>query len=106
MSVKDSPENSPIQRRALRTRLSKAFRDRVLDLDVVADVIVAERAALRETIAGEILEPLIDRYDEGLNNDQMETLVWVVRHFVRDTNGDIILTKPPPNARKAGLRAI
>lgn len=65
-----------------------------------------ERAALRETIAAEILEPLIDRYDEGLNNDQMETLVWVVRHFVKGPDGEITLDKPPPNARKAGLRVV
>lgn len=106
MNDKDNPENSPANRKRLRAVVMKAFRGRPVDPDFVVDLLVQQRSEVRETIAGEILEPLIDRYDEGLNNDQTETLVWVVRHFVRDTNGDIILTKPPPNARKAGLRVI
>lgn len=107
MSVNDSPENTQSNRKRLRAVVVKALRGSPLaSPDAVVDMILAERDSLRETIAAEILEPLIDRYEGGLNNDQMETLVWVVRHFVRAPDGEIVLDKPPPNARKRGLRSI
>lgn len=105
MSVKDPPENSPANRKRIRAVVDRAVR-RGVTAEALVDIILAERAALRETIATEILEPLIDRYEDGLNNDQMETLVWVVRHFVKTPSGEIVLDKPPPNARRRGLRVI
>ena len=114
MKTPDSPEHAPENRKRLRGAVERALAradkepgpERQTQVNQLVELVLSERVSLRETIAGEILEPLIDRYDEGLNNDQMETLVWVVRHFVRGPDGEITLDKPPPNARKAGLRVV
>lgn len=105
MKAKDSPENLAANRKRVRAAVEKALRkeDRA---DTLTDLVLTERIALRENIAAEILEPLIDRYEDGLNNDQMDTLVWVVRHFVKNPDGEIVLDKPPPNTRQRGLRVI
>lgn len=100
------PESTPANRKRLRAQVDAAFRGQPYDPDFIVDFLISQRLSLRETIAGEIMEPLIDRYDDGLNNDQMETLVWVVRHFTKDPAGEIVLTAPPPNARKHGLRVV
>lgn len=105
MSAKDTPENLLANRKRIRAAVEKALRT-TDPTTALTGVVLAERVALRETIASEILEPLIDRYEDGLNNDQMDTLVWVVRHFIKTPSGEIVLDKPPPNARKQGLRVV
>jgi hypothetical protein len=97
MSDKQNPEDFEANRERLRTRL--------VDEDPL-DVIVDELITLRKRIAEDIVGQMINRYEPGLSNEQLETLAWIIEYHQIAEDGGIDLAYPPPGARRSGLRSI
>lgn len=107
MSDKPNPETFAKTWDGLRLRLSEecpSLNER--ELDEVTDFVVAERVALRKLVVERIIGPLINRYEPGLSNEQLDTLAWVVEYHVLLDDGTVDLAYPPPGARRPGLRSV
>ena len=106
MSVKKNPEDFEKNRDRIRAAVrARAITTTAMENNLV-DFVVEELVALRKRIADDIVGQVINRYEPGLSNEQLETLAWVIEyHFVDDT-GSIELAYPPPGAARPGLRSL
>lgn len=102
----ESPESFPENRKRLEREFRDALKSGGLDivpqriLDECVDVAVAECMELRERIAGRIVGPLIGRYENGLNDLQLETLAMVIEYHYETDTGAIDIAFDPTATTK------
>jgi hypothetical protein len=106
MSDKQNPEDFEVNRERLRDRVRAVSITSTAMENELVDVIVDELVTLRKRIADDIVGRVINRYEPGLSNEQLETLAWVIEYHVVAPDGSVDLAYPPPGARRGGLRSI
>lgn len=96
-----SPETFPENRKRIEREIRDALAYGGMQIapqvmvDELVDVVVAECMELRERIASKIVGPLIGRYEDGLNDLQLETLAMVVEYHYETDTGAIDIAFDP-----------
>jgi hypothetical protein len=105
-----NPEEMAENKARIRKEIQAVVSDRANTMltntpliDDLVEVVVAECTELRERIAERIIDPLIGRYEDGLDNDRLEILKHVILSHYEDSIGSIELLDPP---KRGGLQSI
>ena len=96
----NSPENFPENKARILKEIqaAAAYAKTILSPQLQSDlveVVVAECIELRERIAERIIDKLADR-GEGLSQEQLERLAWIVLYHYESSDGFIDVVEPTP----------